>query len=30
MAFEVDAMTLLVLMASTTFGIVGIPMRFKL
>jgi hypothetical protein len=30
MALEVDTMTLLVLMASTTYGIMGIPMGFKL
>jgi hypothetical protein len=30
MALEVDTMTLLFLMASTTSRIMGIPMRFKL
>jgi hypothetical protein len=30
MALEVEAMTLLVLMASTTSGIMGILMKFKL
>jgi len=29
MALEVEAMTLLVLMASTTSRIMGIPMKFK-